>query len=530
MLENWQNLGSAIDNSFFFVLDKLIRIEGYFIDVAFDVARGVLLIAILTACLKQLLTGEGLKQGLIQTMKAFVFFWIIVAAYPRVVSWITTYAYDLAYGSTGASVSTYFTAKVQKMERIVSEIDATGTTYHSLSVQFYRQKDLEIQALFSKMTKETPVIVDRDKGTVTYTAVVPSVAVQVMLVIAYDAFSFADNSKIVVGSWSFPDFANILKGLICGFFIILTGIFALLEYIMCLLEFFLVTSIGVILLPLSIWEGSKFATEGYIKAIIGFFFKLLLCTMSIFLLLYGFISMFHMLEGQGFSGSPDQLTFIIFTCLLFFYICKSAPGIAQSLITGSPSLSATGAISAAGGAVAAAAAVGGLAQKAGQAGVGVAEAGTKAVATGNSVMQNGGNFGDALAAGAGSLAKDAGSAVLNGALGLKRKDSDGSLGERFSRSIDEGNQRGQDYMSSKNLGSGMVTPEPIPQQQTQQPQSPASTGGEASSSSGGIGGGSQAPAAPTGNSESKAGASGGGGSSGGASGGGASGGGGSGGE
>jgi hypothetical protein len=48
---------------------------------------------------------------------------------------------------------------------------------------------------------------------------------------------------------------------------------------------------------------------------------------------------------------------------LFFYICKSAPGIAQSLLTGIPSLSASGAISAATGAVAAAGATMGLAGK-----------------------------------------------------------------------------------------------------------------------------------------------------------------------
>jgi len=182
--------------------------------------------------------------------------------------------------------------------------------------------------------------------------------------LAKDAFDFADakkNSKRIIGI-QIPEFSRVLKGLVCGFFLIFTGVFALLEYIICLIEFMLVASVGVILFPFSIWEGSKFLTEGFIKAIVGFFMKLLFCNIAIFLLLYGFISMFHALKEQNFTGSPDQFAFIIFTCLLFFYVCKSAPLVAQSLLSGSPSLNGAGAIGAVAGAVGAAAAVGGFAK------------------------------------------------------------------------------------------------------------------------------------------------------------------------
>ena len=438
MLENWKNLGSAIDDSFFFVLDKIIRLESFFIKVAWNVAGAVLLIALLTAALKYLLTKEGFKESLITTMKAFVFFWIIVTAYPRVVGWIVNYAYDLAYGSVGGSVKSHFDAKLKTINKIVSSIDQEGTTYHSLPMQFYyRQKDLEIQQLFSQMTDSKDAVIDGKKA-FSFSAVVPSIALQVMMVLAFESFEFADKASTENANvLKFPNFKNIATGLICGFFIMLTGIFALLEYLMCLLEFMFVTSIGVILLPLSIWEGSKFAAEGFIKAIIGFFFKLLLCTMAIFLLLYGFISMFHMLEGQGFSGSADQIAFILFSCLLFFYICKSAPGIAQSLITGSPSLSATGAISAATGAVAAAAAVGGALQKPAAA---VATTGAKAKGAFSTVLKEGGTVGDAFKSAAGSVGKDIGGGLLNKSLGLKS----GEMG----RNVEIGNQRGMSLIQN----------------------------------------------------------------------------------
>jgi len=114
MAENWTNLGNALNASFFFVLDKLVSLESYFIDVAYAVARVVLLIALLSAGLNYALTGAGLKDNLIKIMKATVFFLIIAFAYPRVISWITKVSFDVAYGSVGPDVEAYFHGKVMK--------------------------------------------------------------------------------------------------------------------------------------------------------------------------------------------------------------------------------------------------------------------------------------------------------------------------------------------------------------------------------------------------------------------------------
>jgi type IV secretion system protein TrbL len=152
----------------------------------------------------------------------------------------------------------------------------------------------------------------------------------------------------------FPDFGRIIKGLLCAFFVIATGAFAVLEYIIAFLEYIAVTSVGIILFPLSLWEGSKFMAEKLIGAIIGFFIKLLFSTICIFLMLYGFFSLAKGYTRIPFSGGIDEIAIIFLTSLLFFYLCKSAPSLAQSLLTGSPSLSATGAISAMGGAATAA--------------------------------------------------------------------------------------------------------------------------------------------------------------------------------
>jgi type IV secretory pathway TrbL component len=442
-------LSSNIDNAFYFVIDKIISLQGYFIIQARSIGRIVLLIAILSAALNYALTGTGLKENIIKILKATLFFLIVIVAYPRIIGWITSYTYSLAAGSVGNSVKSYFEAKTEKIEYTIAvgqyagrtstivyddkqnyTINKDNYTSHEFTASYYRQ--LDNRGLFSNITTTRSVNVNNYK--LDYTTVAPASVVKVLFLLASSCIDFADGAK----SGKLPDvseFSKVLKGLICAFFLILTGVFALLEYLVCFLEFMLVASVGVILFPLSIWEGSKFMSEKFIGAIVGFFMKLLFCNIAIFLLLYGFISMFYIINEQKFNGEPGQIAFIIFTCLLFFYICKSAPGIAQSLLTGTPSLSASGAISAVGGAVAAAGATMGLAKSAGglasKAAGAVAGGGAKAIgstagslieanAAGKAVEELGGTEKQQRGAFWSSIGNDVGDSFKGGALGLAR--------------------------------------------------------------------------------------------------------------
>jgi len=456
-MENWNNLGYTINNAFFFVVDKIISIQSFFIKTAYSVGSVVLLIALLSAALNYILTGQNLKENMIKILKATLFFLIVIAAYPRVIGWITNFTYDLAYKSVGSDVSTYYDKKLVTMNKDIlqyshSEARSDGTgafsdngsyttdvfnTVQTLTAYQYMSTP-ELKELFSKITEKRSVKVD--DSILTYTSFAPAAVIQLLMITASNAFEFADNAKT---KNRLPDFSKILKGLICGFFLIFTGIFALIEYLVCLLEFMLIASVGVILFPASIWEGSKFLSEKFIGAIVGFFMKLMFCNIAVFLLLYGYVSMFHILGTQKFAASIDQVAFILFTCLLFFFICKSAPALAQSLLTGTPSLNAAGAIAAASGAVAAVAATAGIAGKiAKTAGT---TAGAVAGGTARSVGGMVGSFTEANAAkeaamaevaGAGgtvkqqkqagkraffsSVASDVGDSIKTGALGLAR--------------------------------------------------------------------------------------------------------------
>lgn len=354
----WDRFGNTVNNAFFFVIDKIVDLQKYFTDIALGTGRIVFLIAILTAALNYALTGTGLKENLIKIFKATVFFLIVIAYYPQIIGSIASMTFEMAEKSIYLSVKTHFDNVTQEIEVPTAPTGNYGQAGEGGRRRAYKEliKTLnnDQQSLFPDLT------VKRGSSGMNYTVVAPASVLKIVFMIADECIGFADDKKNNL----FPEFSRVLKGLICAFFAICTGVFALLEYLICFLEFMLVASVGIILFPLSIWEGSKFLSEKFIGAIVGFFIKMLFCNIAIFLMLYGYISIFYIINNTGFTGTVDQILFIVFSSLLFFYICKSAPGIAQSLLTGTPSLSATGAISAAAGAVGAAGAVMGVAQKA----------------------------------------------------------------------------------------------------------------------------------------------------------------------
>ena len=438
--ENWTNIGNNVNNAFFFVVDKIIALQSYFLRIALFIGRIVFLIAISSAALNYALTGTGLKENIIKILKATVFFFIVIVAYPKIIGGITKLTFDMSKDSIYPSVASYFAG--------------VGNTYNYDFVDYSPAGRTHIQTTVTEILKQDNsqlfgnLLINRSNSRMNYTTVSPAAVFKIIFFLAHDCFAYADDKK----KWSLvPEFSRVLKGFICAFTIIFTGIFALFEYLICFFEFMLVTTVGVILFPFSLWDGSKFLAEKFIGAIVGFFIKLLFCTMAIFLLIYGFVSLFNYFAQSGFTGTADQIIFILFVCLLFLFICKSAPGVAQSLLTGTPSLSASGAISAVGGAIAATGAVGGIAQKAMRVpyGIGgnVAAAGQAAKelkASGGSVAQQAGAFFSSFGK---STASSVQSSLSRNLLGLGRGRDPSNWQERK----EKGSQHGKDYAKKHHI-------------------------------------------------------------------------------
>jgi hypothetical protein len=444
------------------ITDKIVSLQGYFIYEAWKIGRIVLFISLIMAAINFALTGEGLKQNLIKIGKALVFFIVIMQVYPRIVSNITQWTFNRARWSTWdnsvqKNIDENIAATVEHVELSKTAAQNPGASLGSVvsnavfnAIVPARNGVIAIMSVLKALDDPAE---PRDLNTYfdvmlvphetpdrkfTYWAVAPQAAMGVIMVIAGDCMDYALQKDSGTGPNVLPNFGRILTGLICALMVILTGSFAVLEYLMAFIEFIFITSVGVILFPLSLWEGTKFMAEKLISAIVGFFVKLLFCTICIFLTLWLFTSLMHMTVKNGFVGGIDQMVTIIFVCLFAFYLCKSAPALAQSLLTGSPSLSATGVIGAAAGGIAAgmkavsmAAGAGGAVAsgvtKAAVSGMGMA---TQAGSAARTVRELGGTGSQAFGAAMSSVIGSAGQTISGAGHNLTRSLLTGEFGHR----------------------------------------------------------------------------------------------------
>lgn len=419
---------NGLNSAFYQIIEKLFLIQSYFKSLAHSAAQVILVIAICSMAVNYALTGTGLKENIIKLLKAVVFYAVVMAAYPNIVSWLTVqtiaWAQNSTYDKTTQNAVNALKTAAAESSRQAAATGRKGTFGNKATVNSNPDRDPDLYF--------GDVLVERRKATekgkiITYTTVAPAAFLQLILLTAGEcitAYEDAPPVKLGMGI-EIPDMGLFLKGLLCGFLVIIVSVFALLEYLMAYMEFIFVSSVGIILFPFSLWDGSKFLTEKFISALVGFSIKLLFCTICIFLALYGFAVLARHYTSTPFTGLPDEIIFIIFSCLLFFYLCKSAPAVAQSLMTGSPSLNAAGAIGAAMGAVGAVAGAAGLGMRAATGGAGtLAQAGGAfAGAAGASKEMGGGKLeqlGAGIGAFAGSIGGSAAGAVKDKAGDLTR--------------------------------------------------------------------------------------------------------------
>jgi hypothetical protein len=413
----------TLNSAYFFVIDKIIDLQAFFMKEAWAIGRIVLFISLVSAAVNYAVNGTGLKENLAKIGKALVFFIVIMVLYPRIIGHITFWTFDRAQASTFLSIETYLADSREALAISAEEVDnPIRNTYGQEIMKSDKVSDTADPRDFF-----TSFLVSRQHGKMEYTCVAPAAALECILLIAGECIRSADEAP---KKWGFPDIGKVVIGLICAFFVIVTGILSVLEYLMAFLEYMFITSVGIILFPLSLWEGSKFMAEKLIGAISGFFIKLLFCNICVFLMLYGFMSLAKGYTTKPFTGQPDEIVVVVFISFLYFFLCKSAPGLAQSLLTGSPSLNAAGAIGAAGGAIAGAGAALGAAKIAGG-----------AIAGGAAKTAFGGVGALAQAAGAAGAVGDLGGSAVQkagafmGSLGSSAKEAVKSSGGDLVRSL-----------------------------------------------------------------------------------------------
>jgi type IV secretory pathway TrbL component len=138
----------------------------------------------------------------------------------------------------------------------------------------------------------------------------PNAYIRLLMLTAENIFNRA-------GRYSFfTDADKMIMLFLTGLAVILCGILGGLQYFICALEFTFITAIGVIMLPMMMWDGSKFLTEKLIGAIVGFTIKLLFVTIALLLTFSGYLA----LMVRNFNGAFDQIIYIVFVSLFYMMI------------------------------------------------------------------------------------------------------------------------------------------------------------------------------------------------------------------
>jgi hypothetical protein len=170
--ENWTKIGNNVNNAFFFVVDKIIALQSYFIGIALFIGRIVFLIAISSAALNYALTGTGLKENIIKILKATVFFFIVIVAYPKIIGGITKLTFDMSKDSIYPSVTSYFAGVGDTRNYDFVDYSPAGRTHIQTTVTEILKQDNS--QLFGNL------LTNRSNSRMNYTTVSPAAVFKII--------------------------------------------------------------------------------------------------------------------------------------------------------------------------------------------------------------------------------------------------------------------------------------------------------------------------------------------------------------
>ena len=187
-----------------------------------------------------------------------------------------------------------------------------------------------------------------------------------------------ENTNILTKNISFMNFEvhwlfEMLLAFLCMILLIAATVFALIQYVMCIIEYTIVTSVGVVLIPLILFDGTKDFANKLLPCFFGFAIKLLIITMCMFFATYAFLNLAINVITENSGMSVQLFAYVGFISILAFILTQNGPQVAVSMITGTPQLSMGEFVHAVG----TMAAMGGAAYAGAQATKGAAAAGTR---------------------------------------------------------------------------------------------------------------------------------------------------------
>jgi hypothetical protein len=406
--------GTWLDGAFFNVLKSVDGMHLFFMKQTRIIAMICFALSLGISCVKMAMGATELNKVLTQAFMSVATYFIMLFLFPHIMINMQKIVSELAHGavfSRGFSVT--LDSKYGKAQDFYDYLDKIGTDKNGVTIWNIKGKENgAMAALDLQIThKETGII---------------SLNKIFQMVIA--TFKAMWNSLNANGLRDFikhlPDFLMIV---VIGLAYLWALSIAIVQYSMVVIQYVFLYGMGVLFIPLMLWEGTKHAFEKLCGSIFNIGVRLLVVQTTLYLVVMANVdilkNMFIVSGGKtDFMQGIEFYLSIAFMVVFVKLFVDQAPAIADFLCGGQPRLSfgdfARAAASGAAAGMAALGAGGSMVKGAATTGTALAgalgAAGSAAHSASDAEKAKGGDFGDRFKAGITSFGKSIGQSARQG--------------------------------------------------------------------------------------------------------------------
>jgi type IV secretory pathway TrbL component len=416
--------GAWLDGAFFNVLRYVDGMHLFFMKQVRIIAMICFALSFGISCVKMLMGATELNKVLTQAFMSIATYFIMIFLFPHIMITMQKIVSELAYGavfSQGFSVK--LESKYGKEEDYFRYLNEIGTDKNGNTIWTVKgEGDDARKALNLQITHKETGIISLNK-------------VFQMIIATFKAlWKSLDVNNVFDFFKHFPDFLMVI---VIGLAYLWALSVAIVQYAMVIVQYTFLYGMGVLFIPLMLWEGSKHAFEKLCGSIFNLGVKLLVVQTTLYLAVMANIdilkNMFILSSGKtDFMQGLEFYLSIAFMVIFIKLFVDQAPAIADFLCGGQPSLGfGEFARAAASGAAAGAAALGaGGSMVKGAATTGAAVAGAVGAAGGAArtaaaaEKAQGGNTVGSFGAGLASFGKSIGQSARQGGANILDKSID----------------------------------------------------------------------------------------------------------
>ena len=404
-----------LNHAIYSILDRIADFQVFYMEAVTWIAMTCFMMALGMAVVKIFLNACNPKEEFFKLFSNLIYYWIMIALYPTAMKAILPFAMNMGYGAVfdgGAYVISVDDSVDGVSKSGFYDWLAENSGGYFTTGEFEDDKGATKKALDLNIVDVKTGRIDLNK---TWRFLL--VFVQIVLKVTFECIKsyiahptgFLD---ALAGIMSILEFAPWY--FIFGLLMILIGSFCfimvLINYVMCLFDYYFMVGMGVLMIPLSLWEGTKNYTQTLLGSIGKIIIKLMVISSVMFLCIMTYVDIFvnfYVTINNKDNGVIsiglylEMVMMCVFQGIFLYMMSQQTSAIAGFLSGGSPNLS----LGEFAGAAASMAGTGAVSSAGGKAMAGMAGSAVMSAAKVGSAAAGGGIAAALAGGGAGSIAK-----------------------------------------------------------------------------------------------------------------------------